>query len=56
LDLSQTDIWSLAVMIFELAALEKPFDANFLPMLVFKVTRGEVSIEKSFFLNDHIFC
>ncbi|KAL4235214.1 Serine/threonine-protein kinase Nek4 [Mactra antiquata] len=37
----KTDIWSLAIVIYELATLEKPFDALFLPGLIYKVTRGQ---------------
>lgn len=38
---SKTDIWSLAVVMYELATLEKPFDSFFMPGLIFKITRGE---------------
>lgn len=37
----KTDIWSLAVVIYELATLEKPFTAMFMPMLIFEVTHGK---------------
>ncbi|XP_060594604.1 serine/threonine-protein kinase Nek4-like [Ruditapes philippinarum] len=38
---AKTDIWSLSILIYELATLEKPFDALFMPMLIFNITRGE---------------
>ena len=37
----KTDIWSLGVILFEICALKPPFDANSLPALALKISRGE---------------
>lgn len=37
----KSDIWSLGVLLYEMTCLRMPFDANSLPMLSLKITRGE---------------
>ena len=36
----KTDIWSLGVILYEMCALRKPFNANNLPFLAMKISRG----------------
>lgn len=39
---AKTDIWSLAIVMYELATLEKPFTANVMHMLIFQVIHQKV--------------
>ena len=36
----KTDIWSLGIVLYEICALRKPFNAKSLPGLAMKITRG----------------
>jgi NIMA (never in mitosis gene a)-related kinase len=39
----KTDIWSLGVILLEMCLLKPPFDANSLPALALKISKGEYS-------------
>jgi len=40
--LFQSDIWALGVIVYEMATLERPFDATLMHQLVFKIVHGEL--------------
>lgn len=40
----QSDIWALGVIVYEMATLERPFDAMLMHQLVFKIVHGGVCI------------
>lgn len=39
----QSDIWAMGVCVYEMATLERPFDATLMQQLVFKIVHGQVS-------------
>lgn len=39
----EADIWSLGVIAYELCALKPPFDANSIPALALKISKGNYS-------------
>lgn len=40
----QSDIWALGVCVYEMTTLERPFDANLMQQLVFKIVQGQVTL------------
>lgn len=48
----KTDIWSLGVILYELCALKPPFDANSLPSLALKITKGDYPSLPSFYSRE----
>ena len=51
----QSDIWALAVIVYEMATLERPFDAMLMHQLVFKIVHGGVSVYATV-TNTRNFC
>ena len=49
--LFQSDIWALAVIVYEMATLERPFDAMLMHQLVFKIVHGGVSYNHIYTIN-----
>nr|XP_022292252.1 uncharacterized protein LOC111103347 isoform X3 [Crassostrea virginica] len=39
---SKSDIWALGVCVYEMTTLERPFDANLMQQLVFKIVQGQL--------------
>jgi NIMA (never in mitosis gene a)-related kinase len=48
----KTDIWSLGVILYEMCSLKPPFDANSLPSLALKITKGEFSPPPSIYSRE----
>jgi NIMA (never in mitosis gene a)-related kinase len=48
----KSDIWSLGVLLYEMAALKMPFDANSLPMLSLKIIKGNYNPLPNNFSKD----
>ena len=48
----KADVWALGVLLYELATLRKPFDADALPALAMRIMRGEYKPLPSCFSSE----